>query len=164
MNMSSKIEKTFTEESSQNGKNRDMKFSEKWIYAVGLTIVFGVEFVLRGFLLPENANDISIDLALIGEWVALSFLVFLWIPKVEKKDMASIGLGKFKRRYLGWGRSRLYSGACCFFNKRFCIAVCWTSLVTLTSAPDKRIRRCHSLWSLLDWGFLGRSVLPRIPH
>jgi len=101
--MNSKIEKTFTKESSQNGNNPDTKLSEKWVYAVGLTIVFGVEFILRDFFLPENANNISIDLALIGEWVALSFLVFLWVPKVEKKNMASIGLGKFKRRHLGWG-------------------------------------------------------------
>jgi membrane protease YdiL (CAAX protease family) len=103
MDMSSKIEKTFTKESSQNGNNPDRKLSEEWVYAVGLIIVFGVEFILRDFFLPENANDISIDLALIGEWVALSFLVFLWVPKVEKKNMASIGLGKFKRRHLGWG-------------------------------------------------------------
>jgi hypothetical protein len=101
MDMNRKVEKTYTKEPSQNRKNPDTKLSEKWIYAVGLTIVFGVEFILRDFLLPENANDISIDLALIGEWVALSFLVFLWIPKVEKKNMASIGLGKFKRRHLG---------------------------------------------------------------
>jgi membrane protease YdiL (CAAX protease family) len=103
MDVSNKIEKTFTEESSQNGKNPDTKLSEKLIYAIGLTIVFGVEFVLRDFLLPENAKDISIDLTLIGEWVTLSFLVFLWIPKVEKKNMASICLGKFKRRHLGLG-------------------------------------------------------------
>jgi membrane protease YdiL (CAAX protease family) len=103
MDMSSKIGKTFTKESNQNGKNHDTKLSKKWTYAVGLTIVSGVEFVFRDLLLPENANDISIDLALIGEWAALCFLVFLWIPKVEKKNMASIGLGKFKRRHLGWG-------------------------------------------------------------
>ena len=103
MDMSSELEKTFAEESSQNGKNTDTKLSRKWIYAVGLIIVFGVEFVLRDFLLPENANNFSIGLALVGEWVALSFLVFLWIPKVEKKNKASIGLGKFKRRHLGWG-------------------------------------------------------------
>jgi hypothetical protein len=92
--MSIRIEKTFTEESSQNGKNTDAKLSKKWTFAIGLVIVFGAEFVLRDFLLPENADDISIDLALIGEWLALSFLVFLWIPKVEKKNMASIGFGK----------------------------------------------------------------------
>ena len=101
--MSSKIEKTFVEQSSQNGKNTDARLSKKWTYAAGLIIVFGIEFVLRDFLLPENANNVSIGLALVGEWVTLSFLVFLWIPKVEKKNMASIGLGKFKRRHLVCG-------------------------------------------------------------
>ena len=92
-----------TKQSSQNGKNIDTKLPKKWTYAVGLAIVFGVEFVLRDFLLPENADNVSIGLALVGEWVALSFLVFVWIPKVERKNMASIGLGKFKRRHLVWG-------------------------------------------------------------
>jgi membrane protease YdiL (CAAX protease family) len=101
--MNSYIEKTSTKESSQNGKNPDTRLSEKWLYAVGLTIVFGAEFILRDFLLPENANDINIDLALIGEWGVLSFLVFLWVPRVEKKNMASIGLEKFKGRHLWWG-------------------------------------------------------------
>jgi membrane protease YdiL (CAAX protease family) len=101
--MNSKTERTSTEEPSQNGKDTEAKLSKKWIYAVGLIIVFGVEFVLRDFLLPENANNVNIGLALVGEWVALSFLVFLWIPKVEKKNMASVGLGKFKRRHLVWG-------------------------------------------------------------
>ena len=101
--MSNKIEKTFGEQSNQNGKNIDTRPSKKWTYAVGLAIVFGVEFVLRDFLLPENANNVNIGLALVGEWVTFSFLVFLWIPKVEKKSIASIGWGKFKRRHLAWG-------------------------------------------------------------
>jgi CAAX protease family protein len=101
--VSSKIEKAFGEQSNQNGKNIHTRPSEKWTYAVGLAIVFGVEFVLRDFLLPENANNVSIGLALVGEWVTFSFLVLLWIPKVEKKSMSSIGLEKFKRRHLGWG-------------------------------------------------------------
>ena len=103
MNVSSKTAKTFTEQSDQSGKSTDTRLSKKWTYAIGLTIIFGIEFVLRDFLLPENANNVSIGLALVCEWVTLSFLVFLWIPKVEKKSMASIGLGKFKRRHLGWG-------------------------------------------------------------
>jgi membrane protease YdiL (CAAX protease family) len=101
--MSGRIEKKSAKEPSQNEKETGAELSMKWTYALGLTIVFGVEFVLRDFLLPENANDISIGLALVGEWVALSFLVLFWIPKVEKKSMASIGLGKFKRRHLVWG-------------------------------------------------------------
>lgn len=40
---------------------------------------------------------------LLGNGWLFVFLVFLWIPKVEKKNMASIGLGRFKRRHLGWG-------------------------------------------------------------
>ena len=91
------------EQSGKNEKDNGTRLSEKWTFAVGLIIVFGVEFVLRDFLLPANASNISIGLALMGEWVTLSFLVFLWVPKVEKKNMESIGLGKFKRRHLGWG-------------------------------------------------------------
>jgi len=30
-------------------------------------------------------------------------LVFLWVPKVEKKNLGSIGLGRFKPRHFGWG-------------------------------------------------------------
>ena len=102
MDVSSKIEKTFSQQSNQNRKIHT-RLSEKWTYVVGLAIVFGVEFVLRDFLLPENANNVSIGLALVGEWVTLSFLVFFWVPKLEKKSMASIGLGKFKQRHLMWG-------------------------------------------------------------
>jgi membrane protease YdiL (CAAX protease family) len=91
------------EQSGRNRKNIGMKLSEKSAYAAGLIIVCAVEFLLRDFLLPENANRVSIGLALVGEWVALCFLVFLWIPKVEKKNTASIGLGSLKRRHLGWG-------------------------------------------------------------
>ena len=103
MDVSSKIKNTLTEKSNQNRKSTDTKLSRKWTYAIGLAVVFGVEFVLRDFLLPGSADNVSIGLALVGEWVAFSFLVFLWIPKVEKKNMASIGLGKFKRRHLVWG-------------------------------------------------------------
>ncbi len=91
------------QKSGKNAKDNGARLSKKWAFAVGLIIIFGVEFLLRDFLLPANASDISVVLALVGEWVALSFLVLFWIPKVEKKNMASIGLGKFKRRHLGWG-------------------------------------------------------------
>ena len=88
---------------SEQRPNADRRSPRSWAYAVGLAIVFGAEFVLRDFLLPANASSSGIDLALVGEWVTLAFLVLLWIPKVEKKNMASIGLGKFKRRHLAWG-------------------------------------------------------------
>jgi membrane protease YdiL (CAAX protease family) len=97
------MKKALMEQSSRNGKNIGTKLPKKWTYAVGLAIVFGVEFILRDFLLPENANNVSIGLALVVEWVALSWLVLEWVPKVEKKNMESMGFGRFKRRHLGWG-------------------------------------------------------------
>ena len=94
---------TLLQKSSKNVKDNGTRLSKKWAFAVGLIVIFGVEFLLRDFLLPANASNISVGLAIIGEWMALSFLVFLWIPKIEKRNMASIGLGKLKRRHLGWG-------------------------------------------------------------
>jgi membrane protease YdiL (CAAX protease family) len=91
------------EQSSNSEKDNNTRFSKKWIFTVGLIIVFGVEFVLRDFLLPANASDISVGLALVGEWVTLAFLVFLWVPKVEKKNWKSLGFGRFKLRHLKWG-------------------------------------------------------------
>jgi membrane protease YdiL (CAAX protease family) len=76
---------------------------KKWIFAVGLIIVFGTEFVLRDFLLPANASEVSVGLALVGEWVILALLVFLWVPKFEKKNWKSLGFGRFKLRHLKWG-------------------------------------------------------------
>lgn len=83
--------------------NAGVRPPKKWAFGLGLVIVFAVEFILRDFLLPENPNNMSIGLALVGEWVALIFLVFLWIPRVERKNMASIGFGKLQRRHVVWG-------------------------------------------------------------
>jgi membrane protease YdiL (CAAX protease family) len=91
------------EQPSKNEKDKGKRLSKKSIFTVGLIIVFGVEFVLRDFLLPANASDISVGLALVGEWVTLAFLVFLWVPKVEKKNWKSFGFGRFKLRHLKWG-------------------------------------------------------------
>jgi hypothetical protein len=60
----------------------------------GFDYCFWGELVLRDFLLPENANNVSIGLALVREWVTLSFLVSLWISKVEKKNLASARQGQ----------------------------------------------------------------------
>jgi len=91
------------EKSSQNPKNMNVKLPRKWIFVIGLVIIFAVEFALRDFLLPENPDNVSIGLTLVGEWLTLVFLVFLWIPRFEKENTASIGLGKFKRRHILWG-------------------------------------------------------------
>jgi membrane protease YdiL (CAAX protease family) len=90
-------------QSGKSENSRDVRLQRKWAFAIGLVVVFAVEFVLRDCLLPENADNVHIGLALIGEWATLIFLVFLWVPRVEKENMASAGLGKFQRRHLVWG-------------------------------------------------------------
>lgn len=76
---------------------------ERRAYAIGLVVVFVVEFMLRDFFLPENASNFDIGLIMVVEWVALIFLVVFWIPRVEKKGLESIGLGRLKSRYLWRG-------------------------------------------------------------
>lgn len=83
--------------------NGATRLSRKQTFAVGLILLFGIEFLLRDVLLPANPGEVSVGLALVGEWVALSWLVFLWVPRVEKETAGSLGVGRFRRRYLVWG-------------------------------------------------------------
>lgn len=76
---------------------------ERWAYAIGLVVVFVVEFILRDFYLPENASNFNIGSIMVMEWLTLTSLVVFWIPKLEKMGLGSIGLGRFKSRYLWWG-------------------------------------------------------------
>jgi len=79
------------------------KLSQKWTYAIGLVIVFASDFILRDVLLPENAKDIDIWVAVLVEWAVLLVLLAFWIPKIEGNKSASIGFGKFKWRHLWLG-------------------------------------------------------------
>jgi membrane protease YdiL (CAAX protease family) len=66
-------------------------------------IVFGSEFLIRNILFPSNAREIHIRVAMMVEWLILFFLLSYWIPRVECKSFASIGVGKFKWRHLWMG-------------------------------------------------------------
>jgi len=79
------------------------KLSKRWIYAIGLVIVFASEFMLRDVFLPEHARDIHIGMAVLVEWAILFVLLAFWIPKIEGNTLASIGFGKFRWRYLWVG-------------------------------------------------------------
>ena len=79
------------------------KLSKRRIYSVGLVIVFASDFILRDVLLPENAKDIDIGVAVLVEWAILLVLLAFWIPKIEGDNLASVGFGEFKWRYLWLG-------------------------------------------------------------
>jgi len=74
--------------------------SSSW---VGVTGILAVEFMIRNVFLPSQANETHVVNAMIVEWVLLAILLGIWIPRVEKKSLASIGFGKFKWRYVWMG-------------------------------------------------------------
>jgi membrane protease YdiL (CAAX protease family) len=84
-------------------RSHKVGFAQRSAFVVGLIIIFSSEFLFRDFLLPAKANDFTFILALVGEWMVLAFLVLFWMPRVEKKDLASVGFGKFRGRYWVWG-------------------------------------------------------------
>ena len=77
--------------------------SQKWFSWVGILIILGSEFLIRNILLPESANELHIQVALLIEWLILFFLLIIWIPIVEKKSLHSIGFGKFRWRHVWLG-------------------------------------------------------------
>lgn len=91
------------ERTSQNEEKTIGKLSKKWLYAIGLVVILGSEFILRDVFLPEHAKDIHIGIAVLVEWLILLILLAFWIPKIEGNKLGSIGFGKFKWRYLWMG-------------------------------------------------------------
>ncbi|MBC8504763.1 MAG: CPBP family intramembrane metalloprotease [Anaerolineales bacterium] len=75
----------------------------KRIYLLGLILILGSEFLLRDVLLPTPASDIHIVIAISIEWLIFLALMLYWLPKVEMQRLESIGLGKFRGRYIWWG-------------------------------------------------------------
>lgn len=91
----------------KNTKQKDMQTNTSHFkanyYVLGILLVLGSEFILRAALLPRQANGFDVGRVLIIEWVVLAVLMFVWVPRVERLPLASIGWGKFKWRYLGLG-------------------------------------------------------------
>jgi len=85
------------------GEKASVKLSEKWLYLLGLVVIFGSEFMLRDVLLPENPSDVYIGMALVVEWLILLMLLAYWVPKVEGNNLGSVGFGSLKWRHLWIG-------------------------------------------------------------
>jgi membrane protease YdiL (CAAX protease family) len=76
---------------------------KKRISLIGVTIILGVEFLIRNVFFPTQANEFHIRIAIFIEWVLLAFVLVIWIPKIEKESLASVGFGKFRWRYFWLG-------------------------------------------------------------
>lgn len=76
---------------------------KSWISWVGILVVLGSEYLLRNILFPANANEIHVRNAMVLEWLVFLLLVLYWVPRVEKKSLDSLGLGKIRGRHIGMG-------------------------------------------------------------
>jgi membrane protease YdiL (CAAX protease family) len=72
-------------------------------YVLGILLVLGSEYALRAVLLPKEATAFDVGLVLIMEWVVLAVLVAVWIPRIERLPLSSIGWNRPKWRHLGLG-------------------------------------------------------------
>jgi len=91
------------ERTTQNEEKITRGLSKKWLYVIGLVVILGSEFILRDVFLPQQARDVHIGIAVAVEWLVLLILLAFWIPRIEGNKLGSIGLGKFKWRYLWMG-------------------------------------------------------------
>jgi membrane protease YdiL (CAAX protease family) len=69
-------------------------------YLIGITGFLIVEFLARIVLLPQDPSDKDIWISLLIEWTMFLFLILIWIPKVERQKLDSIGVGRFQFRHL----------------------------------------------------------------
>jgi hypothetical protein len=53
------------------------------------------------FLRPPTTST-YVGIATTVEWLVAIALLAVWVPKVEGKELNSIGIGKFKWRYIRW--------------------------------------------------------------
>jgi membrane protease YdiL (CAAX protease family) len=72
-------------------------------YVLGILLVLGSEYALRAVLLPKEATAFDVGRVLIMEWVVLAVLVAVWIPRIERLPLSSIGWTRPKWRHLGLG-------------------------------------------------------------
>jgi membrane protease YdiL (CAAX protease family) len=70
---------------------------------VGLAVILGVEFVVRDLWLPMPPQDGSIVTAAVVEWLLFLGLIGLWLPRVEKRPLSSVGFRGFRFRHLTLG-------------------------------------------------------------
>ncbi|MCW3491566.1 CPBP family intramembrane glutamic endopeptidase, partial [Dethiobacter alkaliphilus] len=53
--------------------------------------------------LPGEPSEIHIVISILAQWIVLLGLLYIWLPRVERSNLSSIGFNKFEWSYLGTG-------------------------------------------------------------
>ncbi len=72
---------------------------ERWTALIGVIVLLGHEFFWRDVYLDHRPAQTDVWIALGGEWLALVGLLAFWLPRVEHKGRASIGVTRFRWSY-----------------------------------------------------------------
>jgi hypothetical protein len=66
----------------------------------GVAAVVGTEYLLRNVLVPVASTASAIHLAIGIQWGLTATLLLFWVPRVERRRWAAIGLGQWRSRYV----------------------------------------------------------------
>jgi membrane protease YdiL (CAAX protease family) len=72
-------------------------------YVIGISLVWIGELLVRDVFLPSEPNNTYVAIAVSVEWLCVALFALYWIPKVEGATMHSVGLTRFRWRYLWVG-------------------------------------------------------------
>ncbi len=72
----------------------------RWPAIIGLIVILGSEFILRDTLISRSSRELQIGIVIIAEWIMAALLLFFWIPKIEHRQLSSIGFERFRGKYI----------------------------------------------------------------
>jgi membrane protease YdiL (CAAX protease family) len=91
-------------EKVKNGQHKTIvKIPNKWMLASGPLTIILIEFLNRDIFLTHHPDNLHIGISLAIEWAVLALLLLFWIPRVELKQINSLGFGRLTWKYLVWG-------------------------------------------------------------
>lgn len=70
---------------------------------MGVAVVLGVEYLLRNVLVPAVATESMVRIAIAIEWALVAALLLVWLPRMERSTRSSVGMGRWRNRYLWLG-------------------------------------------------------------
>ena len=77
--------------------------AQRWTGAPGVVILLANEFFWRDLFLPPRPSVAQVWVALAGEWTLLVLLLAVWLPRVERVGLSSIGITVFRWSYVWLG-------------------------------------------------------------
>jgi membrane protease YdiL (CAAX protease family) len=90
-------------QSDSGEQNRAITNDRARRYAIGILLFLLTEILARIIILPSHPGTHDVWKSLLLEWVMFLFLLLVWVPRVEQEDLQSIGVTRFRVKYIVQG-------------------------------------------------------------